>query len=326
MSVGKPFDTLTAAELFAAEPFVEVIVLGSMGKAFGRLPDSSEPLAGQDIFELYADWDGGRGQLPPHLRFANLMADEDHDIEAFLGEFGPLHEHAARDRRSLGQVSAECGRGVTDGNWVEVSLQELRAEQEEFLVVRLLMEAVRRGRARDILGELRRYAGKRVPESFRLFRGDLWRTIAPFTHQPNDVEVRKRLGAWLETAKPPALLEAGGKIVAGRLNERLGRVRPVMAVSGGALQGSWFCTDLLEAFYVMLRLDISRNLRLAKCTGCGLLFGGKKGNVAFCSPICSNRYRWRKWDRTKRKKARSPKRAKSRSRIEPGSASDKAGI
>lgn len=76
--------------------------------------------------------------------------------------------------------------------------------------------------------------------------------------------------------------------------DRLKGAVPFLDYEGDCFLCTWNCQELLDAFYVMLFLDVEFDRRILRCEGCGILFAEAKTNVTHCSDRCGNRVRVRR--------------------------------
>jgi hypothetical protein len=294
---------------------------------------------------------------PPHLVFANLSGD-DADAKRFLESFGPLT--FARRQASTSEVSDDLDLAwkesvrdtkeryedpwehyrrhlllqpitVTSGNNrkrepVRINLSEFWAEQEHFLFVAQLIEAIRSARSTEEVRSLLRRLVTKPPEV--RFGAFSWTSevhadfqIAfgvkspPDTGAPFRETLKKALLVAINGANAREILSGAVRLIELMVNSKLASVHPVLASepceSGRTrieLQRSWLCQDLIGALYMMLFLDVEHQRRVVRCEGCGLLFQDAKENVIYCSSRCETRKRVREWWRKHGKKYRRTKR------------------
>lgn len=318
------------SSLFGPYPLGTVIL--KEGLAYGQ-----ETYALYDPFELYDSWRERRdGPLPPHLVFANLP-NEDAAAVAFLETYGPLTDLIQNKIRSqdvehalgtpLGVAAREArkqfGKAAVywqerfpgsalrpslkpahrTGRWCRVVLREFWKEQQEFRYLSGLWEMVRNHRPET---ELREYlpSARATPVAPRL-------------------NYYLRVGEWqasldkIRAASAEQLNEIAQGFLGRRVSLRLAHTHPVLAfgadqsTSGEPIRHFWNCSDLLEALYMMLFLDISLERRILRCEGCGILFADAKGNVHYCSSRCEIRARVRRWWRKRGKGYRARQQRKT---------------
>lgn len=313
------------SSLFGPSPLGTVILRD--GLAYGQ-----ETYALYDPFELYDSWRERRdGPLPPHLLFANLP-NEDAAAVAFLETYGPLTdpiqnkirsqdvEHAlgtplgvaARDARKFGKAAVYWqerfpGSALRpspkpahrSGRWCRVALKEFWKEQQEFRYLCGLWEVVRNHRP------LRKYllSAQATPVAPRL------------NHYLGVGDWQASLDK-IRAASAEQLNEIARGFLGQRVSLRLAHTHPVLSFgadqsSGEPIRHFWNCSDLLEALYMMLFLDISLERRILRCEGCGILFADAKGNVRHCSSRCEARTRVRRWWREHGKSYRARQRRKT---------------
>jgi hypothetical protein len=210
-----------------------------------------------------------------------------------------------------------------------VNLGDFWAEQEEFLFLYLLIDAIRSGRpVSEARSLLTRFVAKPpkarigafvlTPEIYADFQ-IVFGVRSPHhnTHESYGEILRKALLPQIEKSSDQEIASAAIRLVQLRVNSRLSTTFPSLSmIDSGSIQSgierSWSCRNLLGALYVMLFLDIEHQRRVVRCEGCGVLFQDAKDNVLYCSSRCETRTRVRKWWRKKGKNYRAKQRKKSK--------------
>lgn len=310
------------------------------GEAFGSETDNT-----YDPFVLYYAWKERRdAHRPPHLVFANL-GEDDEAAKAFLETYGPLTQRVARCSQQ--EAEAELGlswyQSVRDAKerfedpesyfrkylaappiihdpskarrsrqLVRVNLSELWAEQEEFLLLQLLWEALRNRKA---LPEFRAlFLGAARPRSRVVYGGEstprilgdlqvVFRVSSPPSsgQHPYREDLTKALSKAIKRCGEADLERFARELISRRLSDHLKGVQPLLlpkdtgSATTKTLRPTWQVDTLLASLYMMLFLDISYERRVVRCGGCGILFADAKENVFFCSPRCETRARVRRW-------------------------------
>jgi len=341
-------------------------------RAIGRI--GREPY---DPLAIYYEVEERRdGPLPPHLAFARLSGDDD-DAKGFLERFGPLtmEEQIPYDAADDEGLNLEWRDSVHDTRQrltnpaeyfrkfnlgpitvasqssdplATVNLGEFWAEQEEFLFLYLLIDAIRSGRpASEARSLLTRFVSKppRARIGFFVLTPEIYADFqiafgVKSPQGPTDESygeiLKKTLLPQIKKCRDQEIESAGLRLVQLRVNSRLSSTFPLLSVApvdSGAIRGgierSWGCRNLLGALYAMLFLDIEHRRRVVRCEGCGVLFQDAKDNVLYCSPLCETRTRVRKWWRVNGKNYRAKQRKQSnvgrKSKSVPKSAAGRSG-
>lgn len=121
-------------------------------------------------------------------------------------------------------------------------------------------------------------------------------TIPPhFAEQKYWHELQKHLIDKIQ-ARKSSIVSIASSLVRGVMAERLKPAMPILDYDDVMQRFgcTWNCATLLDAFYIMLFLDVEYGRRVLRCEGCGILFSEVKQNVTHCSDRCGNRVRVRR--------------------------------
>jgi hypothetical protein len=343
----KPFSTERASEGRLAKLKIATI---RDGYAYGR-----KRAEYYDPFVNYYTWKERRDSTqPPHLIFANLP-EEEAAAKHFLETYGALTETYITDTDAetdwgvdaqdaqlkltdpeayyrkhrvfvTGTISAgDPGTRLWPGmpkslhreDLVRVNLSEFWCEQEAFLLVYRLWEALENRRG-DV--EIRALFRGAVGHPSRIRSGafsfpapllaDL-QSALKLRHETNPIQA---LADRVKTLGGSEARWAAWQLILKVLNRQVARVRPAVQLEAGSISRTWQCRTLLEALYMMFFLDLAQGRRILHCNNCGILFAESKRNVKFCGQRCETRHRVREWWRRHGKEYRAKKKRNLQSR------------